>query len=195
MTTPKAAPPDALRSSFQRLLRDRQTAHEFFNDEVPRNVVERALQCAIRAPNHHLTNPWRFTLLGIQARKAISRANAALVEARRGTDAAQSKYARWMGVPNWMLVTSLRDEDPIRDRENYASCCCAMQNFALALHVEGIGCKWTSGAVTRLASFPEIAGYDDTLENFVGLFWFGWPRKELPATRREPLENVLRYRD
>lgn len=195
MTTSRTTPPAPLRTAFQRLLCERQTAHEFFNEEIPQETVERALSCAIRAPNHYLTNPWRFTILGMETRKAISKANARLVEAKRGSDAAQSKYARWMGIPNWMLVTSVRDADPVRERENYAACCCAVQNFALALHAEGISCKWTSGAVTRLDEFPKIAGYDATEESFVGLFWFGWPRKELPATRREKLESVIRYRD
>ena len=49
----------------------RRTIHNFTRDEVPEEAIERALQAALRAPNHKLTNPWRFTRLGPGARKDI----------------------------------------------------------------------------------------------------------------------------
>lgn len=177
---------------LQTLLRERQTTHDFFNETVADEVVLRALACAIRAPNHFLTNPWRFTLLGQESKSKIAHANAGLTEQKHGKEAAQAKYTRWMGVPGWLLVTSLRDVDPVRDRENYAASCCAVQNFCLALSAEGLGSKWTSGPVTRLAKFPNLGGYDPEQEDFVGLIWFGWPRKKTPATKRLPLEAVFR---
>lgn len=185
-TTPQQA------LAFQSLLQARQTTHDFFNEPVDKDIVERALACAIRAPNHFLTNPWRFALLGHHTRSRIARANAQITEERHGVDAAQAKYTRWMGVPGWLLVTSLRDDDPVRTQENYAATCCAIQNFCLALYAEGVGSKWTSGAVTRLSQFPALCEYDPAQELFAGLVWFGWPRKQTPPTKRLPLAEVVR---
>lgn len=151
-----------------------------------------ALECAIRAPNHGLTNPWRFALLGHQTKSAIAGLNAEMVSEKRGPEAGQSKYTRWMAIPGWLLVTSLRDSDPVRDQENYAATSCSIQNFALALFDAGIGCKWTSGAVTRHTHFAKVAGYDETAEQFVGLIWFGYARKSTPPTKRRPLKELLR---
>lgn len=178
--------------ALQELLRTRQTTHDFFNEPVDDEIVMRALGCAIRAPNHFLNNPWRFTILGHDTRSRIARANAQLTEERYGADAAQAKYTRWMGVPGWLLVTSLRDEDATRAQENFAATCCATQNFCLALFAEGVGSKWTSGAVTRLPVFPELCDYDPLQEQFVGLIWYGWPRKVTPLTKRLPLQEVVR---
>ncbi|MGB1556876.1 MAG: nitroreductase family protein [Oceanococcaceae bacterium] len=181
-------------SSLQAFVRSRQTTHDFHGESVPEESLRRALECAIRAPNHHLTNPWRFTLLGHQTRAAIASANAKLVAAKRGEESGQIKYTRWMAVPGWMVVTSLRDPNPVREEENFAASCCAVQNFALGLYAEDLGCKWTSGAVTQLPEFPELVGYDPATERFVGLLWFGYPKQHLPPTAREPVESVLRRR-
>lgn len=178
--------------ALQELLQTRQTSHDFFNEPVAEDIVERALACAIRAPNHFLTNPWRFTLLGHHTRSRIARANASITEERHGIDAAQAKYTRWMGVPGWMLVTSLRADDAVRTQENYAATSCAIQNFCLSLFAEGVGSKWTSGAVTRLEEFPALCEFDPEQEQFVGLIWFGWPRKVTPPTKRLPLPEVVK---
>lgn len=192
-----AAPPSlsADPDTLHQFLLTRQTTHDFTSDAVPQEVLHRALECALRAPNHFLTNPWRFTVLGPQTQRAIAEANARITEARHGPDAAQNKRARWLSVPGWLLVTCVRDKSPIRDRENYAACCCAVQNFTLALHAEGYSAKWTSGGVTRDTAFPQICGYDATRERFVGLIWFGRPASHTPPTRREPLAAVMRLRD
>jgi hypothetical protein len=42
---------------------------------------------------------------------------------------AARKYAQWKSTPGWMVVTSRRSDDPLVDREDYAACCCAVQNF------------------------------------------------------------------
>ncbi len=187
-------PPEDPAHHLQEFLRTRQTTHDFVSETVDDAIVVRALECAIRAPNHFLTNPWRFTRLGHVAKSQIARANAQITEERHGADAAQAKYARWMAVPGWLVVTSLRDDDLTRESENYAATCCAVHNFCLALHAEGVGSKWTSGAVTRLACFPEFCGYDPQIEQFVGLIWYGWPRKLTNPTKRLPLSEVVRSR-
>lgn len=186
------SPPSSSALELQEFLKSRQTVHDFDPDPIPAEPIMRALDCALRAPNHGLTNPWRFAILGHKAKSAIAQLNADIVSNKRGTDAGQAKYTRWMAVPGWLLVTSLRDADALRTQENYAACCCAVQNFALALHSENLGCKWTSGAVTRHPDFSRIAGYDESNEQFVGLIWFGRAKKTTALTKRRPLSEVLR---
>lgn len=172
------------------LLSSRRTIHLFQPEVPPREVVLKALDLARWAPNHRLTEPWRFYLLGPETSKAIAHLNAEIVTAERGAQAGKAKLERWLAVPGWLVVTCVRSDDPVRAREDYAACCCAVQNGMLYLWSEGIGVKWTTGAVTRDACFFELLGVDPEAEALVGLLWYGYPA-ETPVTRRRPLEEVL----
>ncbi len=172
------------------LIRSRRTIHSFRPEPPPREAVVRAIDAARWTPNHRLTEPWRFYLLGENATESLCRLNAALVTSAKGTEAGQAKLRRWRAVPGWLVVTCARSGDPIREREDYAACCCALQNLMLYLWSAGIGSKWTTGAVTRETGFYEILSVDPGLEAIVALLWYGYPA-EVPQTRRKPLAQIL----
>src|SRR5512137_326431 len=48
----------------------RTSTRAFADRPVPRPVIERLLAAAVRAPNHKLTEPWRFAVL---SRKSAAR--------------------------------------------------------------------------------------------------------------------------
>lgn len=182
---------DDERAVVERVLRERRTVHDFRPEAVPESLVERALELARWAPNHHRTEPWRFYLLGPRARAAIAELNAGLVAARQGERAAEIKLKRWQAVPGWLVMTSSASVDALREQEDYAACCCAAQNFMLALWSAGVGVKWTTGAVVREAGFADIVGLDPLAERVVGLFWYGWPAGPLTEQQRRPLDACL----
>jgi nitroreductase len=182
-------PPDAV----ARLIRSRRTVHLFEPEPVPEAVVLRALDLARWAPNHRLTEPWRFVLLGPETARAVADLNAALVAEQRGAEAGEAKRARWRAIPGWLVVTCRRSEDPVREREDYAACCCAVQNLQLYLWSEGVGVKWTTGPVTRTARFYDLLGLDAGRERVVGLLWYGLPAA-VPEVSRRPLDEVLARR-
>ena len=173
------------------LIRNRRTIHQFQPDVLPDEAVLRAAMAqSVWAPNHHLTRPWRYYLLGEQGKERICLLNAQLVNEKQGARAADIKLRRWRAVPGWLALTCLKSDDAVTMRENYASCCCAAQNLMLLLWEQGIGVKWTTGAVTRAPEFYQVLGADPALEEVVGLFWYGFPA-EIPAAERPPLEEVL----
>ena len=173
------------------LVKNRRTIHQFKPEPVPDEVTLRAaIEQAIWAPNHYLTQPWRFYLLGAESKERICLLNSQLVNEKQGERAAQVKLRRWREVPGWLLLTCLKSDDEVTMRENYASCCCVAQNLMLILWDSGIGVKWTTGAVTRTRDFHDIVGADPALEEVVGLFWYGYPA-EIPAAERKPLDQVL----
>ena len=121
------------------LLRSRRTIHDFREDPAPAELVREALDLARWAPNHHLTEPWRFYLLGPETAAAIARLNAEIVTAKSGPEAGAAKLDRWSRMPGWIVVTCANTEDPLRAREDYAACCCAIHNFSLFLWSQGSG--------------------------------------------------------
>ena len=172
-------------------IRSRRTVHDFRPGETPPvEVVEAAMEHAIWAPNHHLSQPWRFRLLGPQTREKVCLLGAELTRAKGGDRKADHKLQRWREVPGWLLLSCTRSDDPIREREDFAACCCAAQNLMLYLWEQGIGVKWTTGEVTRDARFFEITGIDPAAETPVGLFWYGYAAA-VPETARTPAAERL----
>jgi len=79
-----------------------------------------------------------------------------------------------------------------RAREDYAACCCAVQNLCLSLHGDGVGTKWTTGPVNFDSRFHRAAGNLPSDESVVGTIWFGKASKT-PAVpkRRLSVDDVL----
>ena len=173
-------------------IRGRRSVDHFEPEMPDETIILEAIELARWAPNHHLTQPWRFYLLGAESQAAIIELNTRLVAASKGEDSAAAKRERWRAVPGWLAVTCRYSDDPVTAREDYAACACAMQNFALYLHSAGMGCKWTSGAVTREPDFLRILGADAHAEYSVGLFWYGYPRRR-PRSQRRPVDDCVFY--
>ena len=172
-------------------IRDRRTIHQFRTGEVPpESVIEQAIEQAVWAPNHHLSQPWHFHLIGSESAAKICHLNADIVRASKGEKVAEIKLRRWSEIPGWMLMSCEKSDDPLRSQEDYAACCCVAQNLALILWEKGVGMKWTTGKVTREERFYEIIGLDSQSRSVVGLFWFGYPA-EIPQATRSPLETFL----
>lgn len=189
-----AVPASPLAAEMAALIRARRTIHDFAAGVPPRTLVLEALDAARWAPNHHRTEPWRFTLLGEQTIARVIELNTELVRAKSGDTAADKKRARWLAMPGWLVVTCQHSDDAATEREDYAACCCAVQNFALALWAHGVGTKWSTGKVVRDPRFLAAIGADAAREFVVGLVWYGYPG-EVPAQSRQPLSAVLRDAD
>ncbi|WP_233544059.1 nitroreductase [Salinisphaera sp. Q1T1-3] len=174
------------------LIKGRRTVDHFVAGEVPpRETIIAAIDAARWAPNHHLTQPWRFSLLGPKAQQAVVALNTGLLQASRGAEVAEAKRERWSQMPGWLVVTCEKTNETQRAAEDYAACACAIQNLSLYLHAAGIGTKWASGAITREPDFLEIAGADPAREYAVGLIWYGYPKRR-PRSQRVALETIIR---
>ena len=51
-------------------IRTRRTHKAYGSEPVDRETLERLFDLARWAPNHHLTNPWRFRVLGAARARA-----------------------------------------------------------------------------------------------------------------------------
>ena len=175
---------------FGEILKGRRTIELFLQTPVPSALVGEAIEAAIWAPNHHVTEPWRFYVLGEDSKERCLALCQKIVTAKKGEKAAAFKRQRWSEKPGWMVVTCRRSEDPLLQQEDYAACCAAVQNFSLYLWKAGVGTKWTTGPITRDKKFFEIIAMDEAAEFVVGLVWFGYP-KLTPTQSRAAVENVI----
>lgn len=172
-------------------IRSRRTVGSFRPDAPAREIVLRAIELACWAPNHKKTEPWRFCLIGPETSARIVELNASIVAAASGPEAAETKRRQWSAVPGWLAVTCLKNDDVLLQEEDYAAVCCAIQNLSLALWDEGIGTKWSTGAVTRHPEYLPLLGIDPARERTVGLLWYGYPAV-VPSQSRRSVAEVLR---
>jgi nitroreductase len=192
---------------FQDLLKTRRTVNDF-EPVLPKGwdfYLKDAVEAATFAPNHKRTEPWRFHLLGAESIQRVCELNAEMVSAKKGAKAGEKKLERWLAMPGWLVVTQVidtvasddhSDDDSWKDptsvtREDYAACCCAVQNLCLSLHANGISTKWTTGPVNFDERFAAAVGLSDS-EAVVGTIWFGKAAtKPLPPKKRLSLDEVF----
>lgn len=174
-------------------LRTRRTIHAFSPDPIAPDVLERAVEAAHHAPSHRMIWPWRFVRLGPVARAAV--ADAAVALKAKGASLPDDEVAairqKFLEVPELWVIGQLMHPDPARALEDYAAVACAVQNLCLSLHADGVGSKWSTGAVTTAPATYAAAGVDPDVERIVGFLWIGRPR-EVPQIKRPPWQTVLR---
>ncbi len=137
--------------------------------DVSRDEVEKILAAAVRAPNHHLTEPWRFVVLAGDARRALARAWAAGLE-REGKDPSRipEKCLR-APVIVCVLERPHLDNPKVVEIEEHYAVGAAIQNMLLAAHALGLGAMHRSGVVTTLPEVREYLGAapDEIVAGFV----------------------------
>ena len=175
---------------IEELIKGRRTINLYLQTPVPERLVREAIEVATWAPNHHVTEPWRFYLLGDETVARCLDLCRDIVTAKKGVEAGDFKRRNWAEKPGWLVVTCRRSDDELLQQEDYGACCAAIQNFMLYLWKAGVGSKWTTGDITRDARFAEIVGFDPAEESVTGLLWFGYP-KLTPTQSRRPLDDVL----
>ncbi|MHC8441928.1 MAG: nitroreductase family protein [Candidatus Eutrophobiaceae bacterium] len=174
------------------LLRSRRTVHSFLPEPIPdRELLLDAIETACQAPNHHLTEPWRYYVLGEQALEELCCLHAEYVR-RQGAseEVCARRYKQWRKMPAALMLGCRASADPVRGREDYAACCCAMQNLMLALWEQGVASKWSTSELIAMPECHELIGIDAAQEEIVGLLWCGYAAT-IPKARRSDFRQFV----
>jgi nitroreductase len=167
-------------------------------DEPPsRDVIEQLLLAAVHAPNHHLTEPWRFIVLTGPARRTVGEAHAAATRRTRpdaGSEALAREISRMERAPV-VIVCCLRTDpsDVVRAREDRDAVAAAIQNLLLAAHDHGLGGMWRTGTMVDEPEVRQVLGLDDA-DAIVGFVYLGPPAVAPSARPRRPLTDVVEWR-
>lgn len=175
---------------FAEVLRGRRTIELFLQTPVPEKLILAAIETATWVPNHHVTEPWHFYLLGKETKERCLDLCRDIVTDKKGAEAGEFKRQSWSQKPGWLVVTCQRSKDELLQRENYAACSAAVHALMLYLWKAKVGSKWTTGDITRDSRFFDIIGVDEAEEFVVSLMWYGYP-KLTPTQSRKDLANVL----
>ena len=169
--------------TVEELIRSRRTHKAYEPEPVDRATLEALFELARWAPNHNLTNPWRFRVLGPRALAAL--------KAAAGPEAA----AKLDRAPTLVAASVLRSDDPIADEEDHAAAAAATFILLLGAHARGLGGYWRTPGVLRTPEGRAAVGIPDT-ERVLGLVHLGralGPVKDAPE--RAALDDFRTYLD
>lgn len=145
---------------------------------MPRDVLEALFELASWAPNHNLTVPWRFRVVG---REALERLKAAA-----GPEAAPKLDS----APTLIAVSSKETGDPEQDEEDLSSTAVAAYIVLLGAHARGFGGYWRTPGVFREPAGLAAVGISAD-ERFVGLLHLGKVFDQKPPPERLPADSVV----
>ncbi|NQZ01589.1 MAG: nitroreductase [Bdellovibrionales bacterium] len=172
----------------------RRTVHEFSGESVPQDLIEEALNLALWAPNHKLTYPWMFYLIGRETQmKLVELA----VEIKAASPKPPSEVMlgalrqKLSNIPQMVAIGCKKVDDNFQQREDYATVACGVQNASLYLHEQGYASKWSTGGFTRNKKTYEILGVDSAQIDIVGFMFVGKGSPPPKKQERPALESVM----
>lgn len=174
------------------LIKTRRTIHRYLNRSVDPNIILSAIEMAHYAPNHKHTWPWRFTVVGPETKAQIDQAARAMKEVNGPLEGASLKLFNEKRIhPSLVVVSQYRSDDAHQSREDYAAVSCAIQNFCLSLHAQGVGTKWSTGSMIRHPKAYQIMEINPQVEEIVGFLWCGYAA-QVPEVQRPDVQEFTR---
>jgi nitroreductase len=165
---------------LEEAIRTRRTHKAYRPEPVDRELLEEILDLARWAPNHNLTNPWRFRVIGPEALERLKQA--AGPESARKLDRA----------PTLVVCSCALTGDAVQDEEDLHAAAVAAYIVLLAGHARGLATYWRTPEVFRTREGQEAVGIPED-ERFVGLLHLGAPVQEQRTPERLPANQVVEF--
>ena len=168
---------------LEQAIRTRRTHKAYAPEPIDRETLDELFELARWAPNHHLTNPWRFRVLGPQALERLKAAS--------DDPVAATKLNR---APTLVVVSATQTGDPVADEEDVLAAGSAAYVVLLAAHGRGLAGYWRTPAVLRMPAGRAAVQVPES-ERVLGLLHLGRPRQQPRVPERAPLQDVASYLD
>ena len=177
-------------------IKKRRTIHIFSKKSVPSEVIQKSIVAANQAPCHRRTFPWRFTNIGIKKRELLYQLQLTLKFGDKSIDESSLKKIRekMLNPSHLLIATQVCTDNQVQRLEDYAACACAIQNLSLSLVADYVGCKWSTGKITKDPHTYEIAQINPIEEEIIGFIWIGYGT-EPPLIRRPSISTIYRETD
>ena len=167
---------------LEELIRSRRTHKAYDGRPVDREILDELFELSRWAPNHNLTNPWRFRVLGPAALQRLKQAS--------GPESAP-KLDR---APTLVVASAIQTGDPVVDEEDFAAAAVAVYIVLLGAHARGLGGYWRTPAILRERAGREACGVGED-ERVLGLLHLGTAMGDKPPPERAPLDAIRQYLD
>ena len=165
---------------LEEAIRSRRTHKAYGPEPVPREQLDDLLELARWAPNHELTNPWRFRVVGPESLARLKEA------------AGPESAAKLDRAPTLVVASATQSGDPVQDEEDLAATASAIYIVLLAAHARGLAGYWRTPAVLRTPDGRAAVGVPDD-ERVLALIHLGQPRQEKRPPDRAPSGDYVTY--
>jgi nitroreductase len=182
----------------EQAIRSRRTIKAFEPKPVERETLDELLELARWAPNHHLTNPWRFRVIGPRALESLKRAAGELAaedpSAPVAVEVARAAAAKLDRAPTLVVCSVVRSDDEVEREEDRHAAAVAAYIVLLGAHAHGLAGYWRTPAVLRTESGRGAVGLQPN-EDFVGLLHLGRAKQTAAPPERADPERYVSYLD
>ena len=188
---------------IHRLIRTRRTIQPQFMDsekQVDKGIIEAMLENANWAPTHGLTEPWRFRVFtGDGLRKLAKFQSDLYKELTPEVEYNEKKYQKLLDRPmqcsHIISIGMKRQESKkIAEIEEIEAVACAVQNMFLTATAYGVGAFWSTGGITYEEEAKEFFGLDKA-DKLLGYLYVGYPKRDWPEGRRNPISEKVTWID
>lgn len=175
----------------------RRSIKRYTDRPVTRKEIERLLETVVWAPNHRMTEPWAFYVLGDEAHDLYARLRARLksraVDDAEAAEAVREKVTReTRSIPRLVAVTSHVAEDPEVREEDFAAVWMGIQNLLLAAWEVGLGGYIRTGAILREPELRRCLKVPDD-QRIVAILQLGEPAEIREPKPRVPASEKTRW--
>jgi nitroreductase len=162
-------------------IRTRRTHKAYTKAPVDRETLDELFELTRWAPNHNLTNPWRFRVVGPEALERLK-------------EAAGPESAPKLDRAPTLVVASATQvgDDPVRDDEDLNAAAAATYILLLAAHARGLAGYWRTPEVLRTLEGRAAVGVPHD-EKVLGLVYLGHPCQDRPVPERAPSDEYVTY--
>jgi nitroreductase len=180
-------------------IKNRRSVKRFTERAVTRDEITTLLEHATLAPNHKLNQPWRFYVLGPEARYAYGLALGARKAKKIEDPAAGAKLRETVGaehraLPAMLAVAVVNTDNAEQREEDYAATMMAVQNISLTAVALGLGTHIKTGAIMNDPAARAAVGLPDD-QRIIAIVNVGAPAEEVPAKKREPAPTFTTWVD
>lgn len=168
--------------------------------ETPtREIIERILEAASWAPNHHLTEPWRFVVLSGDERRNLGKKMSEALESRitdeqRKNQILLSESEKPLSAPVVIaMIFCPKEKSGIVPQEEMASAGASLQNALLAAHSLGLGTFVRTGRHAYSENVKNYLGIRKN-ESLLAFIYLGYPAESALPTNRTPIADKIEWR-
>lgn len=178
-------------TSVTRFLLEKTSEPRLQAPAPPREVVDIALQCAARAPDHALLRPWRYLVIEGDALVALGDLFARACSADATDKEIEKARKAPLRAPMVLVgIASPRQHPKVPEVEQLMSAAAGMSFLSLALSDAGYGVMWRTGSVAYHPAVHEGLGLKAG-ESVVGFLYVGTVSNEKPRVPRPDTDQFV----
>ena len=174
------------------IIKQRRSIGKMTGERPSRGQIERLLEAATHAPNHHKVQPWKFIVLAGSAREELGVVMAESLAGRLEETTREKAQAvlnkernKLMRSPVVIVVAAEKPHQPnVLEIENIEATAAAVQNMLLAGEEMGLACMWRTGDAAYDARVKQWLGLAPE-EHIVSFLYVGFPA--IPHFERKPI--------